>query len=117
MGCVHADSLGSQRHDMRGSHPWIHGGEEAARCLSDNVPVLWVGFCVLGFQMHRLTSAAVRVLLTRVVADQELPFAIKAPNAATQAAVEEGRERLANRRACFDSAQALSDDLEKARRP
>lgn len=65
--------------------------------------------------MGLTVSDAVRVFLTRVVADKELPFAIKAPNAATQAAMEEAREILANRRARFDSAEALIDDLEEAR--
>lgn len=65
--------------------------------------------------MGLTVSDAVRVFLTRVVADKELPFAIKAPNAVTQAAMEEAREILANRRARFDSAEALIDDLEKAR--
>lgn len=55
--------------------------------------------------MGLAVCAAVRVFLTRVVADKELPFAIKAPNAATQAAMDEAR---------FDSAEALIDDLEKA---
>ena len=36
-------------------------------------------------------SDAVRVFLTRVVAEQQLPFALKAPNAGTRAAMEEAR--------------------------
>ena len=36
-------------------------------------------------------SEAVRVFLTRVVAEQQLPFALKAPNADTRAAMEEAR--------------------------
>jgi DNA-damage-inducible protein J len=37
-------------------------------------------------------SDAVRVLLTRVAADRALPFEVKAPNAATAAAIEEARK-------------------------
>lgn len=36
-------------------------------------------------------SDAIRVFLTRVVAEQQLPFALKAPNADTRAAMEEAR--------------------------
>jgi DNA-damage-inducible protein J len=36
-------------------------------------------------------SDAVRVLLTRVAADKSLPFEVKAPNAATVAAMQEAR--------------------------
>ena len=35
-------------------------------------------------------SDAVRLLLTRIEADQALPFAVKVPNAETIAAMEEG---------------------------
>lgn len=64
--------------------------------------------------MGLTVSDAVRVFLTRVVADKELPFAIKAPNAATQAAMQEASEIIRGRRARFDNADALIDDLEKA---
>jgi len=37
-------------------------------------------------------SDAVRVFLMRVVADKQMPFAIKAPNAETQAAMVEADE-------------------------
>ena len=55
-------------------------------------------------------SDAVRVFLTRVVAEQQLPFALKAPNAATRAAMEEARTMS---KARFASAKALIVDLEK----
>ena len=55
-------------------------------------------------------SDAVRVFLTRVVAEQQLPFALKAPNADTRAAMEEART-ISNAR--FASAKALMGDLEK----
>ena len=55
-------------------------------------------------------SDAVRVFLTRVVAEQQLPFALKAPNADTRAAMAEAR---AISKARFASAKALMGDLEK----
>lgn len=58
-------------------------------------------------------SDAVRVFLTRVVAEQELPFALKVPNAKTRAAMEEAR---AMGRGRFVNAQELFDDLEKGSR-
>ena len=57
-------------------------------------------------------SDAVRVFLTRVATEQALPFALKVPNAETQAAMEEAR---AMGRPRFATAQALFDDLEKDR--
>lgn len=59
-------------------------------------------------------SDAVRVFLTRVVADKQLPFAIKAPNAETLAAMAEANEMMRSRRARFAAADALIDDLQKA---
>lgn len=59
-------------------------------------------------------SDAVRVFLTRVVADQELPFAVRAPNAASRAAMAEAGRIIAGHKARFSSADALMDDLEKA---
>jgi DNA-damage-inducible protein J len=58
-------------------------------------------------------SDAVRVFLTRVVADQQLPFAIKAPNAETLGAIAEADEMIRTRRARFTTADALIDDLQK----
>lgn len=39
--------------------------------------------------MGLTVSDAIRVFLTRIVADQQLPFALKAPNAGTRAAMKE----------------------------
>lgn len=44
-------------------------------------------------------SDAVRVFLTRVVTDKELPFALKAPNATTRDAMAEANDIVQNRRA------------------
>ncbi|MGE4123800.1 MAG: type II toxin-antitoxin system RelB/DinJ family antitoxin [Pusillimonas sp.] len=61
-------------------------------------------------------SDAVRVFLTKVVADQELPFAVKAPNTRSRAAMAEAEEIIENRRARFNDPEALIDDLEKTSR-
>ena len=54
-------------------------------------------------------SDAVRVFLTRVVAEQQLPFALTAPNAETRAAMAEARTIS---KARFASAETLMVDLE-----
>ncbi len=64
--------------------------------------------------MGLTVSDAVRLLLTRVVADQELPFAIRAPNAATRAAMAEANDIIQSRSARFETPQALLDGLEEA---
>lgn len=64
--------------------------------------------------MGLTVSDAVRVFLTRVVADKELPFAIKAPNASSRLAIAEANEMVKNRRARFATATDLLDDIEKA---
>ncbi|NHZ83378.1 type II toxin-antitoxin system RelB/DinJ family antitoxin [Massilia sp. CCM 8695] len=64
--------------------------------------------------MGLTVSDAIRVFLTRVVADKELPFAIKAPNASSRAAMAEANEIIKSRRARFANTDALIDDLEKA---
>ena len=58
-------------------------------------------------------SDAVRVFLMRVVADQQMPFALKAPNAETRAAMAEADEITRTRNARFGSAAELFEDLEK----
>ena len=64
--------------------------------------------------MGLTVSDAIRIFLTRVVADKELPFAIKAPNANSRAAMAEASEIIKSRRARFDNSDALMNDLEKA---
>lgn len=63
--------------------------------------------------MGLTVSDAVRVFLTRVVAEQQLPFALRVPNAETRRAMEEADEIVRLRRARFETADALFDDLEK----
>lgn len=63
--------------------------------------------------MGLTVSDAIRVFLTRVVADKELPFAIQAPNAASRAAMAEATEIIKSRRVRFATAGALMNDLEE----
>ncbi len=59
-------------------------------------------------------SDAVRVFLTRVAAEKQIPFALRVPNAETRAAMEEAR---AKSQARFANANELFDDLEKRAQP
>lgn len=59
-------------------------------------------------------SDAVRVFLTRVVDDQALPFALKAPNASSRTAMAEAENIVNGRGARFDDVDALVDDLERS---
>ena len=58
-------------------------------------------------------SDAVRVFLMRVVAEKQLPFTLKAPNAETRAAMTEADGIVSKRRARFATAKALFNDIEK----
>lgn len=58
-------------------------------------------------------SDAVRVFLTRVAADKELPFALQAPNAATRSAMTDAR---AMSRARYASAEDHFNELNKKSR-
>ncbi len=61
--------------------------------------------------MGLTVSDAIRVFLTRIVADKELPFAIQAPNAASRVAIAEARAITKTRRARLSTSDALMDDL------
>lgn len=66
-------------------------------------------------EMGLSVSDAVRVFLMRVVAERQMPFAIKAPNTETLAAMAEADEISRKRSARFASAVDLINDLEKNR--
>ncbi len=61
-------------------------------------------------------SDAVRVFLMRVVAEQQMPFALKVSNAETRAAMAEADKITRTRSARFAAAAELFHDLEKKRR-
>lgn len=65
--------------------------------------------------MGLTVSDAVRILLKRVVNDQAFPLELKVPNTATRQAMDEAREIMKTKATRFESADALIDDLEKAR--
>ena len=56
------------------------------------------------------------MFLTRIVADKELPFALKAPNETSRSAIAEADQIVQSRRARFSTADALLNDLEEASR-
>ena len=58
-------------------------------------------------------SDAVRVFLTRVVAEQQIPFTLKVPNKQTKAAMKEARAIAQARKARFAAGADLFHDLEK----
>ena len=58
-------------------------------------------------------SDAVRVFLMRVVADKQMPFTLRVPNAETLAAMAEADEIARTHRARFATATELFDDLQK----
>lgn len=61
-------------------------------------------------------SEAVRLFLHRIATDQAFPFELRAPNPETRAAMIEADAIARSRRDRFATADALFDDLEKARR-
>ena len=58
-------------------------------------------------------SDAVRVFLMRVVAEKQMPFALKVPNVETRAAMSEADEIARTHRTRFGTATELFDDLEE----
>ncbi|HAT50064.1 MAG TPA: type II toxin-antitoxin system antitoxin, RelB/DinJ family [Alphaproteobacteria bacterium] len=63
--------------------------------------------------MGLTVSDAVRVFLMRVVADKQMPFALKVPNADTRVAMAEADEIVGTHHARFGTASELFDDIEK----
>jgi DNA-damage-inducible protein J len=60
-------------------------------------------------------SDAVRVFLMRVIADKQMPFELKVPNAKTHAAMTEADEIVRTHHVRFDTATELFNDLKKNR--
>jgi len=58
-------------------------------------------------------SDAVRVFLMRVIADKQMPFELKAPNAETRAAMTEADEIVSANSTRFTTAPQLLNDIEK----
>jgi DNA-damage-inducible protein J len=58
-------------------------------------------------------SDAVRVFLTRVVADKQIPFDLRAPNSDTLAAMKEADEITGSHSARFSTVNDLINDIEK----
>jgi DNA-damage-inducible protein J len=62
-------------------------------------------------KMGLMVSDAVRVFLKRVVAEQQIPFAVKVPNAETQEAMREVDEMFATREFRFKTAEDMLNEL------
>lgn len=58
-------------------------------------------------------SDAVRVFLTRVVVEKQLPFPLKVPNPETHAAMLEAEAIASGHKTRFKSAEDLFNELEK----
>lgn len=58
-------------------------------------------------------SDAVRVFLTRIAAEKELPFTLRVPNAETQAAMKEAEDIARSHRARFGSSEELFASLDE----
>jgi len=58
-------------------------------------------------------SEAIRVFLTRVAAEKQLPFAIKVPNLETRAAMIESKSTINSKKLRFKKSKELFDELEK----
>ena len=63
--------------------------------------------------MGLTVSDAIRVFMTLVVAEKQLPFALKVPNTDTRAAMVEVDEIIRKRQARFGTSTELFDDLKK----
>jgi DNA-damage-inducible protein J len=63
--------------------------------------------------MGLTVSDAIRVFLTRVVAEKQLPFTLRVPNAETRSAMAEADAIAQAHQSHFLTAEALFDDLEK----
>lgn len=63
--------------------------------------------------MGMSVSDAVRIFLTRVVAEQAIPFDVRVPNTTTVAAMNEADELIHAKKARFKNVEDLFNDLEK----
>lgn len=58
-------------------------------------------------------SDAVRIFLTRVVAEQAIPFDIRVPNTVTVSAMNEADDLIQAKKARFETVEGLFNDLGK----
>ncbi len=65
------------------------------------------------YDMGLSLSDAVRVFLVRVVAEKQMPFSLKVPNAETLSSMAEADEIIASKRVRYKAGSDLIHDLEK----
>ena len=63
--------------------------------------------------MGLTVSDAVRVFMTRVASEKQLPFSLRVPNEETRLAMEEAEEMLRARSPRFQNAEEMFSELEK----
>ena len=63
--------------------------------------------------MGMSVSDAVRIFLTRVVAEQAIPFDIRVPNTVTVSAMNEADDLIQAKKVRFETVEGLFNDLEK----
>lgn len=63
--------------------------------------------------MGMSVSDAVRIFLTRVVAEQAIPFDVRVPNTATLSALDEADQLIQAKKARFETVEDLLNDLKK----
>ena len=63
--------------------------------------------------MGMSVSDAVRIFLTRVIAEQAIPFDVRVPNTTTLAAISEADALIQAKKARFETVEDLFNDLEK----
>jgi len=63
--------------------------------------------------MGMSVSDAVRIFLTRVVAEQAIPFDVRVPNSTTVAAISEADALIQAKKARFETVEDMFNDLEK----
>lgn len=68
-----------------------------------------LAFQAMGISMPE----AIRLFLTRVIAEQAIPFQVKVPNKTTLAAMQEVEQIIQEKKARFHHSDDLFHDLEK----
>lgn len=63
--------------------------------------------------MGMSVSDAVRIFLTRVVAEQAIPFDIRVPNTVTVSAINEADDLIQAKKVRFETVEGLFNDLGK----
>ena len=93
----------------------IKKGELTAQINHDGIKVVDAQDMIRIFRLSskKAVSDAVRIFLTRVVAEQAIPFDVRVPNAKTVSALNEADELIQAKKARFETVEDLFNELEK----